>query len=91
MGDMGMFIPVTRVPTEFEISEHITSTMAALIINQSTQYSTSTQQHLRESRNVLKREKWLRQNDDLQNLKEVLTASQHRSLSLAVEKVPPPG
>ena len=31
----------------------ITSTMAALNISQTTQYSTSTQQHLRDSRNIL--------------------------------------
>ena len=86
MGGMGISNPVTRAPIEFETSERITSTMAALIINQSTQYSTSTQQHMRESRNVLKRERWQRQNDDLQNLNEVLTASQRRSLSLAGEK-----
>ena len=86
MGSMGISKPVTRAPIEFEMSERITSTMAALIINQSTQYSSSTQQHLRESRNILKREKWQRQNDDLQNLKKVLTASQHRSLSLARKK-----
>ena len=64
----------------------MTSTMAALIIKKSTQYSASTQQHLRESRNILKRKKWLTQNDDLKNLKEVFTASQYRSLSLAGEK-----
>ena len=41
---------------------------------------------MRESRNSLKSEKWQRQKDDLQNLKEVLSASQQRSLSLAGEK-----
>ena len=91
MGGMEISNRVTTAPIEFEMSERMTSTMAALIINQSTQYSTFTQQHLRESRNVLKSEKWQRQNDDLQNLKEVLNASHHRSLSLAGEKVPPPG
>ena len=75
MGGMGLSNPVTRAPIEFEMSERITSTVVALIINPNTQYSTSTQQHLRESRNVLKRKKWQWQNDDLQNLKEVLTAS----------------
>ena len=86
MGGMGISNPVTRAPGEFEMSEQITSTMAALIINQTTKYSTSTQQHLRESRNVLKREKWQRQKDDLQNLKEALTANQQRSLSLTGEE-----
>ena len=86
MGGVEIFNPVTRAPNDFELSERITSVMAALIVNQSTQYSTSTQQQMKESRNIFKSEKWQRQKDELQKLKEVLSASQQRSLSLAGEK-----
>ena len=86
MGGMGIFNPVTTAPNDFELSERITSVKAALIVNHCTQYSISTQQQMRENRNILKSEKWQRQKDDLQNLKEVPSASQQRSLSLAEEK-----
>ena len=86
MGGMGISNPVARALSDFETSDRITSVMAALIVNQSTQYNTSTQQQLKEKRSISRREKWQKQNDDLDDLKEVLTASQQRSLSLAGEK-----
>ena len=79
MGGMVISNPVTRAPYDSAQLEQITSVMAALIVNQSIPYCTSTQQQLRESRSISNREKW-------QNLKDVLIESQQRSPSLAGKK-----